>query len=347
MNTLSRHFFIVLLIGVVALTYFIFEPFLAPLIMAAVFAVVLQPVYRKVLQLLPGWRSLSSLVTVILSVIFVLAPLAFIGTQIGMQAANLYVDVTDGDTRGDLVRAAQNLESEVTKYVPQAAGISDRLAGNISGYAQQALSWIVQHLGTAAASIASLALSFFVFFIALYYLLRDGEHVKEWVISLSPLSDRHDEKVFDRLEKAVNSVIKGSLSIGFLQGIISGIGYAIFGVPNAVLWGTVTAIAALIPGIGTALVLTPIILYLLAVGHYLAAMGLLLWGATAVGLIDNLLGPQLIGSGIKLHPLLVLLSVLGGVSFFGAIGIFLGPLALSLLFALLSIYRDLQRGETV
>lgn len=347
MNVYSRQFLILLLIGALVVTYFIFQPFLAPLIMAAVFAVLLHPLYLRMLQYVPRWPSVVSLLTVLIAVLFVLIPLSFIGTQVGLQAARVYTTLTDGNTRAELRTTAEEAEKALVRVFPQADGFSERLTANVSGYGSQALSWIVQHLGTAFASVASLTLSFFVFFVALYYLLRDGESVKKWVIEMSPLNDAHDAKVFDRLERAVNSVIKGSLTIALLQGIVSGIGYTIFGVPNAVLWGTVTAIAALIPGVGTALIITPIILFMAITGNMTAAIGLTIWGVAAVGLIDNLLGPKLIGSGIKLHPLLVLLSVLGGVSLFGPMGIFLGPLALSLVFALLSIYRDLQKGTTV
>ena len=98
------------------------------------------------------------------------------------------------------------------------------------------------------------------------------------------------------------------------------------------------AIAALIPSVGTALVFVPAIILLFISGQIFAAFGLLLWGALAVGLIDNFLGPKLIGRGMHLHPLLVLFSVLGGIVFFGPIGFVLGPIILSLLFALLDIY---------
>ena len=116
------------------------------------------------------------------------------------------------------------------------------------------------------------------------------------------------------------------------------VGFWIFGVPNAILWGSFAAIAALIPGIGTALVLTPAILFLFARGEIFSAIGLLAWGVGVVGLIDNFLGPRLMGRGIELHPLIILLSVLGGIGFFGPIGFLLGPLIVSLFFALLDIY---------
>ena len=179
------------------------------------------------------------------------------------------------------------------------------------------------YAGQIFSSISSLLLSLFIFFIALYYLLRDGKRVRQMLIELSPLNDREDEGVFDRLELAVNSVIKGNLVIALVQGVLTTIGFMLFGVPNAILWGTVAAVAALIPGIGTGLVFIPAVAFLFFTGANVPAFGLFIWGALGVGLIDNFLGPKLVGSGMKLHPLLVLLSVLGGLMYFGPAGIFL------------------------
>ena len=178
----------------------------------------------------------------------------------------------------------------------------------------------------------------FIFLIAIYYLFKDGHKLKTAIIILSPLQDIHDETIFDKLALAINSVIRGNLAVALVQGVLTAIGFALFGVPNATLWGSIAAIAALIPGIGTALVLLPAILYLYLSGETLSAVGLLFWGMTAVGLVDNFLGPKLASRGMRLHQFLILLSILGGISFFGPLGFLLGPLILSLLFALLEIY---------
>ncbi len=166
-----------------------------------------------------------------------------------------------------------------------------------------------------------------------------------FAVVLSPLSHEDDEILFGRLERAINSVIKGNLSIALIQGIIAAVGFTIFGLPNSVIWGTLTAFAALIPGVGTSLVVIPAVIYLFFASGMFPAIGLLVWGVLAVGLIDNFLGPKLIGSGMRLHPLFVLFAVLGGISLFGAIGIFLGPLTLAFLVALVSVYLDRSPHE--
>jgi predicted PurR-regulated permease PerM len=210
-------------------------------------------------------------------------------------------------------------------------------------YLKQGLNWLLQRLGPLFSNVTKIMVSVFVFLVTLYYLFKDGQKLKGAIVALSPLQDTHDETIFNKLALAINSVIKGNLAVALIQGILTAVGFTIFGVPNAALWGSVAAIAALIPGIGTALVLIPAILFLFLSGKTLFAVGLLLWGLTAVGLVDNFLGPKLVERGMRLHPFIILLSILGGIGFFGPLGFLLGPLILSLLFALLEIYFAISK----
>lgn len=344
------YFLLILLTGVLILAFFIFRPFLYALILAAVFAVVFQPVYQKIVSVfrrqqapleaetLTG-QGLAALATILIVVIFIFTPLIFLGIQIFQEAQQLFFSLTNTENGGrDAVFSILNgLMDSVKNYFPA----TQEFSINISEYIKQGLSWLLQHLGVLFGSIAKIALSSFIFFISLYYLLKDGHRLKEFLIAVSPLTDDADEAIFKKLGLAVNSVVKGNLTIALIQGALTAVGFALFGVPNAVLWGTVAAIAALIPGIGTALVLTPAVIFLFLTSGPFHGFGLLVWGIGAVGLIDNFLGPKLVGHGMQIHPLIVLLSVLGGLAFFGPIGFLLGPLTLSLLFALLSIYSSL------
>ena len=112
---------------------------------------------------------------------------------------------------------------------------------------------------------------------------------------MSPLGDEHDERILKRLEQTIYSVVAGSLIVGLIQGILTGIGFAIFGVPSPAIWGSIAAVAALIPGFGTSLVIVPGILYLFLTGSTAYAIGLLIWGMLAVDKSVRR-SPRLIGS---------------------------------------------------
>ena len=185
----------------------------------------------------------------------------------------------------------------------------------------------------------------FICFIAFYYFLKDGKELVKAIVSLSPLPDKNDYEILDKLEGAIVSVVRGSLVIAVIQGTLAWLGLLIFGVPNSVLLGSAAAITSLIPGAGTALIMVPSIIYLFLTGPIGNAAGLLVWQVIVVGLIDNMLSPMLIRRGMKVHPLFILLSVFGGLIFFGPIGFLLGPVVLSLLFAMIEIYKFLLASE--
>jgi len=263
-----------------------------------------------------------------------------LGTQIFQQSQELYFSLTESGGRGALTKLLENSIEHLQKLFPPLGEFSI----NVDQYLKQGLSWLLQNLGGFFSNFAKLLTSAFIFLISLYYLLKDSSKLRKAVTALSPLADTDDEIILKKLKLAVDSVVRGNITIALIQGALTALGFTLFGVPNAILWGTVTAIAAIIPGIGTALVLIPAIVFLFLSGNTFSAFGLLLWGILAVGLIDNFLGPKLVGRGMQLHPLIVFLSVLGGLIFFGPLGFLLGPLTLSLCFVVLDIYLP-RRGH--
>jgi predicted PurR-regulated permease PerM len=141
------------------------------------------------------------------------------------------------------------------------------------------------------------------------------------------------------------SVIRGALIVAILQGIMAGLGFLIFGVPNPAFWGMIVVVASLIPIVGTWLIIIPAIIYLFATGHVFGAFGFLIWSGVIVNVIYNIVSPQLMRRGTGIHPYIILLGVLGGIAFFGPIGFLLGPFIVALLFSLLNMYPSLV-GKT-
>ncbi|MEK7098430.1 MAG: AI-2E family transporter, partial [Patescibacteria group bacterium] len=169
-RSIGHYFLLALLGGTIVLTFYIFKPFLAPLILAGAFAIILHPLYDTIRRKLGNWPSVASLITVLIGVICILVPLGFIGTQVGLETAAVYTTLTEGDGRAQITSVVHTLEDTLVKYVPAAEGTAEEFSANITAHAQQALSWFIQHLGAAFTGIASLFLSLFIFFIALYFL---------------------------------------------------------------------------------------------------------------------------------------------------------------------------------
>lgn len=333
------HFLFILLVLIVVLSFYIFRPFIYTLIMAIVFATIFGSTHKKLLVITRESKGLSALLATAFVLVIVVAPISFLGIQIFQETAQLYYSLVENGGSSGLSRDVNVVIQSLTKFYPAPIEFSV----DVESYLKQGLSWLLQHLDTIFANTAKAMLNLFIFLVALYYLFKDGHKLKKTVIDLSPLQDVHDEIIFSKLTLAVNSIIKGSLVVAIVQGVLTAVGFTIFGIPNATLWGSVAAIAALIPSIGTALVIVPAILFLVFIGNTVFAGGLLVWGIVAVGLVDNFLGPKLVERGVQIHPFLILLSIMGGISFFGPMGFLLGPLVLSLLFVFLEIYFTISK----
>lgn len=334
------YYFLLLALGALCLVvYFIAKPFLGSLILAAVFAFLFQPIYQRFLNYTKKRESLAAFATIILAIILIIIPITLLGIQIFKESSQLYHSLAN---EGGFEVSIRDILDRARTTFPIPADFEL----DFGRYARQGLEAMIQNLGAVFSSFARILLNAFVFLTALYFLLKDGGKLKNYFVALSPLADTDDELIASRLKSGVLAVIKGNLTIGLIQGALTGIGFAIFGVPNAALWGSLAVITALIPGIGTALVIAPAIIFLFLTGNNVGGIGLLIWGVIAVGLVDNFLSPKLVGRGMQLHPLAAFIAVLGGLAFFGPLGFLLGPLTISICLALIDIYVSLKNKTT-
>jgi predicted PurR-regulated permease PerM len=334
---IERYFFFILLFITFIFSFFIFRPFWIVLVLSISFSIVFYPLYVWFNKKLPN--GLSAFLTVFLFAIIVLGLLFGLGVIILNQSQSLYGLFSNNENNFSFIDSINN---SISKILPQ--GISFNLYEKISGI----ISLITNNIASIFTSTLSALFSFFLIFLSMFFFLKDNALWKKAIKIISPLSDADDEKITNKLSLAVNGILKGYLFISFIQGILVSIGFAIFGVPNPALWGLVAMITALIPTIGSGLVTIPAIIFLFATGNIVSAIGLAIWGIALVGTIDNILNPVIVGNKIDLHPILILFSVLGGISLLGPVGILVGPLTISLLYTLISIYRnEFQQGHTI
>lgn len=274
-------------------------------------------------------QTLAALVTTLIVLFIVIIPMFFITSVLVNEAVSIYkiVNVEQVGFESSLSK----VELEIQRFVPG-------FDLNITEYLKQSASWFASHLGDIFSGTASTLFLFFIAIFGSFYLFRDGKLFIKSLVKISPLPDAQDEVIMERLALAIRSVATGTVLIALIQGVLTAFGLWLFGFERAILWGVIAAFGALIPGIGTLIVFIPAIAYLAFFGLYTQAVLLSIWGMVAVGLIDNFLGPYLISRGSKLHPFMILLAVLGGVSVFGPIGFVVGPVLVSLFMVLLELY---------
>ncbi len=320
-------FFIAAMIVIAALVFFVFLPELNVIVLGISLAILFQPSYDGLCRLMRGRESLAAALIVLVGILIILIPLIFFGFQIFLEAQGLYAHLASGSGSTGVDTFHQWLQS-----------VFPSLNINLGVYVQQALSIFIGNLGPIFSGVLGALSTLFLSFFAFYYFLKDGGTLRPKVVAGSPLSEKLTDQLLIKLHDMASSVIRGSLVVSVLYGILVGLGFFLFGLPSAILWGGVTVIASFIPMFGVMLVMVPGIIYLAVTGNAIAAAGLAVWAFAMSVFMENFLRPWLLGRRAKIHPLLMLFAVLGGLSFFGPIGILLGPLALSLLLTLLEIH---------
>ncbi len=187
----------------------------------------------------------------------------------------------------------------------------------------------------------------FVVLFVMFFLFRDGKILVNKIERIMPLKSKHRKHVFKKLNDMTYAVVYGSIIIAIIQGTLGGIGFLIFGLPSPLLFGVVMIFASLIPYIGSSIIWFPAALILIFNGYInlettpiIKGILLILYGIFIVGTIDNVLKPKIIGDKGGLHPVLVLLGVVGGLSFLGFIGIIVGPIILAMLVTFIKIYEE-------
>ncbi len=333
-DLLQKYFFIGFLLIVSALIFFIFLPFLEVLVLSTIFGVVLTPLHRKISNALGKRESLGAFIVVLLFAVVVIVPFIFLTVQVFNESKDVYVQLTDNSDINYVQKVTEILEKPIQKFYP-----SFNL--NIGEFVSLAANWITGHLSAILSSVLSIVTGIVLIFISLFFFLRDGAGFKKILIGLSPLSDNYDEQIFLQLKNTIIATVRGVLLISVIQGILAGIGLWIFGVPHFTLWGSISAVASLVPGLGTAVIFIPAVAYMYITGNTSYAVGLILWGGVIVGLVDNFLSPYFYTRGVEIHQLLMLFAVLGGLVVFGPIGFIFGPIILSLFFALIDIYQKI------
>lgn len=320
------------------LSLFIFLPYLDTIVLVAAIAIAADPLFRR-LAGVTRHTGLAAFLSVILILLIVLGPLTFLGVRIFQEAFGLYFQLAQGGVPEFIASGLQDIERRVP-----GANVG-AISADVSSYLAQFAGWLFQNVGSVFASVTDAALQIFIGLIALYYFFKDGNRIRNALVHFAPIPKDDAETILRKMHLAVNSVIRGSFVVAIVQGVLAGLGFYLFGIPRAALWGLVTAIASLVPVAGTSLVLVPAFAYLVFAEQYFAASGFAAWGIVIVGLVDNFLRPQLLKKDFHLHPLILLLSVLGGIRLFGPIGFIEGPIAVGLFFALLDSYTHLVTGK--
>lgn len=330
----APYFLLVVLVILAWLSFRITAVFLSDLLFALFLAFLTYPLYSRLLRRVrrPG---IAAGLMLLLMTLAILVPAGLIGWQLIREGRAITEELRGTDPKALL----DDLETRAYALVgvpPPAQGNGTGLAEGIYGTARDTLDLFIR---TIPARAAEALVGLFVLYFVLYYAYKDGPRVLGELRELVPLRSAHRDLLFTEIGNTVRGVVYGSILTSLTQAAFAGIGFWIFGVHKVVLWSVLVFILGLLPVVGAPMVYVPWSLYLAATGRTWQGLGLLAYSAIFVNGLEHLVRPLMIGRVTKIHPVTVLLGVLGGVVVFGFVGFILGPLILSVFVKVLDIYR--------
>ncbi|MEK7642403.1 MAG: AI-2E family transporter [Patescibacteria group bacterium] len=333
-KNLQLSFFILITATFFTLSFFVFKPYIGVIFLAAIFAVAFYPVFLALLQKFGGRKKLASLATVVIVMVVIIIPTIIISTFVLKEAVSLYNSIAFGGGAKKIIDLLSSLYTDIANLFPS----NQNLGFEAEQYIRSGLEWLIGHFDSVFNAVFKGLLGFILLLLSLFYFLVNAERIKELLIMWSPLPDNYDSEVLEALRSSVEAILRGRFLIAIIQGLFLGLGFLIFGVSLPVLWGFVAMVASLVPFLGTTIVTVPAVAVLFINGQIGAAIGVLIWGAVAVGLVDDLLTFFILKKKFKIHPLIILFSVLGGISLFGPLGFVAGPVVVSTFVAMMRIY---------
>lgn len=341
---------IVAVLGIGYLFFATLQPFLSALAWAAVLTYGLYPLYTRIYAKTKERANLSAFLACLILTIGFILPLISFTLLIGAELVRTYRSVSDviatqeqllstGWQDYPFVSTAMTLLEKYERLT--GSNLQSVLADNLA----QSGKFLVTQLSYMAGNVLIGLIQLGIILLSAFYLFRDGEHLVAWIREALPVPQTRQELLIQRFQEVVQGTIYGNTLVAFLEGIVGGLAFWIVGLPSPILWGTVMAVLAFLPLVGAGIVWVPGAIYLVFKGAYLKVV-VLIFAGVIIALLDYVVRNILIGSQSKLHSLLVLLSVLGGIQLFGLLGIVAGPLVVALSMTLIEAYRNEKAQST-
>lgn len=341
--------FLLLILGVaLLLAYIVLRPFIDILIIGVVLATLTRPIYLRLLRCCRGRPTPAALITVVLIFTCLIIPIfLFLGSLFaqGVQSVNALqsrLASTDFNALFSHEAIAPYLQW-IQNHLPFVDLKKLAVQADLIALSKSAGQILLDSGTKILGNVFIVSMNFVILLFVLFFLIRDGERMMTRLRYLLPLTTDQENRIFRQLDDVAKSVILGAFVIALAQGAAGGLGLFIVGV-EPFFWGCMMGFASLIPVVGTALIWMPVALYLILTGQWQWGVFLIVWGAVVVSGIDSVIRPILMQNRSKMSTFWVFLAIIGGIKFFGALGILYGPLILGFAMVMLSLYAEDYKG---
>lgn len=324
------------LLLLIYLVFRIYEPFLAALGWAAILAIFFYPMHSWLMQ---RFTTNRAAVLSTLAVTFLLIVPAILVTTLFVREA---VSISRGVQSAFIEEHAPMVAKTwawIAKHVPGLDPNADVIEMLEKGVQKQA-GFLAERLGTILRNIAEFIFDLFVMLFAMFYFFRDADSIIRGVRSILPFDAEHRDTMITQARDLISASVTTSLIVAAIQGALGGLGFALVKLPTPIFWGVAMGFFSLVPVVGSGLIFVPAALWLGFTGHWGRAILLLVICAGVSTVVDNVVRPLLLGGRTELSALVIFISVVGGVSVFGMLGLVLGPILVATAAGVLAVYLD-------
>lgn len=336
----SRYFLLIFCISAIFLGRILW-PFWSILVLSFLLASLFRPTYLFLKDKKLS-ASVASTLTCILIVVLVFIPLLLFIGALSNEAFSLYQWGRDAGL-GPKIHTFLQESPMATQFQAYLQGLglkfeATQLTDNLSSLVKTGALFLYNQASSWAANILQFLALFCMMILVIFFLLMDQEKLVAFLIRLSPLPDHEDRLLLAKFEEIANAILKGNIVCGLLQGVIAGSLFAILDLNAPILWGCVMAVLAFLPIFGIGLVMIPAALIMVINGRPGAGLFLFLFYMLLSFSVEYALKPKMVGDQVKMHTLLVFLSLMGGLAVYGVLGIIYGPLIITAFLTLSDLY---------
>jgi len=299
--------------------------------------------YSSVLNYFNGKKNLAAAITTIGIVLIVIIPVALLSTAVINEAIGTAEKVQSEEF--NLQDKLSRLQVSISPYLERLGLPTNNIQATFNKLAQNYSSDFGSRVLGLTQNIFGSLIQIAIMLYVLFFFLRDGKEIRKLIIKNFPMLDSIEHRLINRFQNVAKATVKGSLLIAILQGVCGGILFLAVGVKGAILWGTLMILASLLP-IGGAIIWGPIGAIYILQGSYGKGIIVLAVGGLLIGLLDNVLRPRLVGNDTKLPDYIVLISTLGGITYFGISGFVLGPVIAALFITCWQMMGEIYGKQT-
>lgn len=338
----SNVFLIVILLGILYLCYLLFRPFIYEIVIAGILVTIFYPVYLKIVYWTRGRLVFSSLVLCLFILLILIIPFTFFLYYLANEAIALYASLTNNGAGNAITQffssdVWRNFKFQAKELVDVQKFLMDSLTF-VRGY-------VISGASAVITGVTSLIISILLVFFCMFFLFIEGRSLLARLMQLTPLSNKYDKLIWMKFRDVSYTTVVASFIVAFAQATVGAIGFWIAGLP-VLLGAMLIFFFSFMPYIGTVVAWLPAAIYLLIIGQTWQGVFLLIWGCFGISLVDNIVRPILIKGKAQVHPMIIFLAILGGISLMGFWGVVFGPLIVALAFTILHIY-ELQYREAL